>query len=142
MIVLDTNVLSELIKPEPDAGVLAWTDRQRSAELAITAVTAAELRAGVAIMPGGRRKVRIAQRIEQLIGTTFRDRVLAFDSRSSEQYADVVARRRRAGTPISILDAEIAAICRQHSATLATRNGKDFAGVGLDLIDPWSASAV
>jgi predicted nucleic acid-binding protein len=137
VIVLDTNVISELIKPQPDDAVLAWADGQRSAEMVITAITAAELRAGAATMPAGRRKTSIIQQIDRLIGTTFSSRVLPFDVESSAHYGDVVARRRRAGAPISVLDAQIAAICRVHNAPLATRNGKDFKGAGVHLVDPW-----
>lgn len=138
MIVLDTNVVAELIRPEPSEIVVAWVDQQRAADLVVTAVTAAELRAGAAVMPAGRRKVSIAQRIGRLVDMTFAGRVLPFDVDSSEHYAEIVARRRRAGAPISALDAQIAAICRGRGASLATRNGKHFARVGLELINPWS----
>jgi predicted nucleic acid-binding protein len=138
VIVLDTNVVSELMRRSPNASVLAWTDAQRSPDLAITAVTAAELRAGVATMPAGRRRTRIAERIDGLVQQTFAGRVLPFDAESGEHYADIVARRRRAGAPISVLDAQIAAITRRRDAALATRNVKDFVRTGVTLIDPWS----
>jgi predicted nucleic acid-binding protein len=139
MIVLDTNVLSELIRPAADPAVVAWTDGIESAELLITAISAAEMRAGVRILPPGRRKTRIQDEVEHLIGETFAGYVLAFDVDTSPFYADILARRRRAGSPIAGLDAQIAAICRQHDADLATRNSKDFAATGVALIDPWQA---
>ena len=135
MIVLDTNVISELIKP---AHVLRWVDDQDSAELVITSVTAAELRAGVAVLPRGRRKDTIARKIERLITEVFAGYVLAFDADSSSHYADMVAATRRRGRPMSALDVQIAAICRQHDATLATRNITDFEAVTLAIVDPWS----
>ena len=139
MIVLDTNVVSELMRPAPDAKVVAWVDRQPVTDLLITAITAAELRAGVALLPRGRRRTAIAEQIDALIDETFAGFVLPFDVESSGHYGDIVARRTRAGAPIAALDAQIAAVCRQHEAPLATRNHRDFADTGVDLIDPWAA---
>jgi predicted nucleic acid-binding protein len=138
VIVLDTNVLSELIKPIPVPQVLRWVDDQDSAELVITSINAAELRAGVAVLPRGRRKETIAKQIERLINEVFGGYVLAFDSSSSSHYADIVATGRRRGRPMSALDVQIAAICRQHDATLATRNVTDFEAVKLPVVNPWS----
>jgi toxin FitB len=139
VIVLDTNVLSELLRPEPATGVVAWVDAQESAELAITVITAAELRAGVAFLPRGRRRTAIGRSVELLLVETFAGSVLPFDEGAAIEYADVVARRRRAGAPITALDAEIAAICRLYGASLATRNTSDFEGTGVRLLDPWAA---
>jgi predicted nucleic acid-binding protein len=138
MIILDTNVVSELMRPVPDARVIAWVDRQRVTELAITAVTAAELRAGVALLPAGRRRTRIGQHVTALIDETFAGSVLPFDIDSSTDYGEIVGRRHRTGAPISALDAQIAAACHQRAARLATRNVRDFAHTGVDLIDPWA----
>lgn len=137
MIVLDTNVLSELARPAPNQRVLDWVDRQDSSDLVITVVTAAEVRAGVAQLPHGRRKNDIDARMESLLTETFGGAVLPFDLDSTLHYADIVSTRRRAGTPISAFDAEIAAICRQYQATLATRNVADFVATGVEIIDPW-----
>ena len=137
MIVLDTNVISELARPKPKPQVIEWMDAQDSADLVITAVTAAEIRAGVALLPSGRRRRQIAERMESLITETFDGYVLPFDAHSSEHYAEVVATRTRVGRPISGLDAQIAAVCVQHGASLATRNISDFDGLGLHLINPW-----
>ncbi len=137
MIVLDTNVVSELARPQPAPAVVRWVDAQDTADLVITAVTAAEIRAGVALLPTGRRRRQIAQYMEALINETFAGYVLAFDVQSSEHYAEVVTTRTHAGRPISGLDAQIAAICAQHRAVLATRNVADFDGLGLRLVNPW-----
>lgn len=139
VIVLDTNVVSELMRTGPSPAVLEWVDARASSELMLTAVTAAELRAGVALLPAGRRHRDIAERVESLIDETFAGYVLAFDVDSSGYYAQVVASRTKAGQPISTPDAQIAAICRQHEATLATRNTRDFIHIDVDLIDPWHA---
>lgn len=138
MIVLDTNVVSELMRPTPDPQVLAWVDAQPVPDLMITSITAAELRAGAALLPAGRKRDRISDHIEVLIEEMFAGSVLPFDVDSTVQYAEVINRRTRAGTPIAALDAQIAAICRQHEATLATRNLRDFVDAGVDLVDPWA----
>lgn len=140
MIVLDTNVISELTRPVPDSGVIAWLDSQPAEETAVTAITVAELRYGVRRLPDGRRKAELSEAVSALVDTDFRGRVEAFDVLAAEQYADVVTMRERAGRPISTSDAQIAAICRVLNATLATRNTADFASTGVDLIDPWKAA--
>ena len=140
MIVLDTNVLSELIRPAPAPQVLRWVDTQPAADLVITAITTAELRAGVAMLPRGRRKDTIARQVERLISDVFGGYVLAFDAESSGHYADIVAAGQRLGRPMSALDAQIAAICRQHEATLATRNVTDFRSAKLSVANPWTNS--
>ena len=137
MIVLDTNVVSELARPSPSPTVIDWVDAHDSADLVITALTAAEVRAGVALLPGGRRKREIRLRMEELLTETFAGYVLAFDIDSSTHYADILAVHTRAGRTISAVDAQIAAISRQHQAALATRNTADFTGTGIDLINPW-----
>ena len=140
MIILDTNVISELTRPVPDSGVIAWLDSQPAEETAVTAITVAELRYGVRRLPGGRRKAELSEAVSALVDTDFRGRVEAFDVLAAEQYADVVTIRERAGRPISTSDAQIAAICRVLNATLATRNTADFTGTGVDLINPWKAA--
>jgi toxin FitB len=140
MIILDTNVISELTRPAPDTGVIAWLDSLPADEAAITAITAAELRYGVRRMPDGHRKSELSEAVNALINADFRNRVEPFDVLAADQYADVVTRREQAGQPISISDAQIAAICRVLSATLATRNTADFIGTGVDLINPWKVA--
>lgn len=138
MIVLDTNVISELARDHPEPRVVGWVDEQDSAELVISVVTAAEVRAGVALLPAGRRRQRIHRVMETLVTETFAGYLLPFDGEASREYAEVLVRRRRAGNPISALDAVQAAICRQHDAVLATRNVDDFAHTGVDIVNPWN----
>lgn len=141
MIVLDTNVLSEVARRQPHRAVLDWVDAQDSDKLVITALTAAEIRAGVALLPEGRRKQEIGKRMESLLTETFAGYVLPFDVDSSAHYAQILAVRTQMGRPISGLDAQIAAVCVQYEATLATRNIDDFEGIGLQLINPWEATS-
>ena len=139
MIVLDTNVISEVFRPHPDAGVVAWLE-SLTGDVAITAVTLAELLAGVRRLPDGRRKNALSEAIHAAIEPYRRDgAVLAFDDLAAAQYAEVVASREAAGLPISMADAQIAAICRARDARCATRNTKDFVDTGVELIDPWGA---
>ena len=142
MIVLDTNVLSELARPRPAVQVVRWVDSQDPTQLAVTAVTAAEIRAGIELMPSGRRRDDIERRMDQLLTGAFDRRVYPFDAGSSGHYARAVATRTRSGHPIGALDAQIAAICLQHGAELATRNTDDFTGVGLTVINPWDQTEV
>jgi predicted nucleic acid-binding protein len=139
MIVLDTNVLSELVRAFPDPGVLAWLDALPVAETATTAVTAAEMHHGVARLPDGRRRVALHHAVRAMLDDDFRGRVEPFDHRAARAYAHVVADRERLGRPIGMADAQIAAICRARGATLATRNTKDFQDTGIELVDPWRA---
>ena len=139
MIVLDTNVISEIFRPQPDAHVVSWLE-SLAGDVAITAITLAELLAGVRRLPDGRRRSTLTTAIEAAV-EPYRDArsVLPFDDRAAEFYADVYAARAEVGLPISTGDAQIAAICRAHGATCATRNTKDFAHTGIELVNPWSA---
>ncbi|MFN0090764.1 MAG: type II toxin-antitoxin system VapC family toxin [Acidimicrobiales bacterium] len=138
MIVLDTNVVSELMRAAPAPVVVDWVDRQRATEVHLTAITVAELLYGVGRLPGGSRKTELAERIEAMLSDDFDHRVLPFDETSAAHYADIVVRRERAGRPISTADAQIAATCRSHRARLATRNTDDFADTGITLHNPWT----
>lgn len=137
MIVLDTNVLSELIRPSPDEGVTQWLDSLQAAEIVTTAITAAELLYGAVRLPAGRRRNRLRDAIDGLIEQDLGGRVEPFDATAASHYATVVSDRERSGRPISIADAQIAAICRKLEATLATRNTSDFQDTGIELVDPW-----
>jgi predicted nucleic acid-binding protein len=136
MIVLDTNVVSELMRGTPEPSVITWLGQQRSAELFTTAVTLAEVRYGIARLPDGRRKNDLAQAADEVF-SAFPEQVLPFDAVAAATYADVVTDRDKAGQPIDGFDAQIAAICRSRNATLATRNTKDFHQTGVELVDPW-----
>jgi len=140
MIVLDTNVVSELMRPAPAAAVVAWIGRQSRQQFCTTSLTEAELRYGVALLPHGRRRDAVARGVDALFRADFRDRVLPFDSAAAGRYAEIAQTRREVGRPISQFDAQIAAVARTHGATLATRNVADFEGCGVDVVDPWSAS--
>ncbi|HEX4290515.1 MAG TPA: type II toxin-antitoxin system VapC family toxin [Trebonia sp.] len=137
MIVLDTNVISELARQAVDPGVLSWLDSLEISDVATTAVTAAELRYGIARLPDGHRKRDLAVVIRGILTEDFQGRILPFDERSSVQYAEIATRRERIGRPIGVADAQIAAICRDLAATLATRNVADFEETGIELINPW-----
>ncbi len=137
VILLDTNVLSELIRREPDEGVVSWLDSLDAAEVTTTAITAAELLYGVARLPPGRRRQRLSETIDGLIEEDFGGRVEPFDATAAAHYAELVNQRDTAGRPIGVADAQIAAIARKLGATLATRNIDDFKDTGIDLIDPW-----
>jgi toxin FitB len=138
VIVLDTNVVSELMRPKPSAAVLDWVDRQPSAETYLTAITVAELLFGVARLPDGQRKNDLAALVEALLLEDFEHRISPFDETAAAHYADIVVRRERLGRPISTADAQIAATCRSHGAVLATRNVDDFTDIAVEIINPWT----
>lgn len=141
MIVLDTNVLSELMRPEPEPAVVAWMDRQDPSTLFLTAITVAEILYGIARLPGGKRKASLRELGAAVLDEDFAGRILSFDETAAVCYADVVCERQRSGRPISMADAQIAAICRTlKGVTLATRNTLDFEDIGLDLTNPWTDS--
>jgi toxin FitB len=137
LIVVDTNVISELTRETPAPEVLSWLDSLAADEVATTAITAAELLYGVARLPDGRRKAELTKAVAGLLGEDFQGRVLAFDAPAARQCAEIVARRERVGRPIGMADAQIAAICHATGAALATRNTGDFEDSGIDLVNPW-----
>lgn len=137
MIIVDTNVISEVISPRPTASVVNWLRVQPIDEVWTTAITAAELRAGVAALPEGRRKVGLGKTVELLLTGDFENRILAFDNEASKAFAEISGRRRRKGRNFGPLDMQIAAIAVVHGAAVATRNTAHFEEAGLILIDPW-----
>jgi hypothetical protein len=138
VIILDTNVVSEPLKTEPDAAVLAWLDAQSPATLCLTSITLAELLAGVAALPAGRRRNKLAQALTEQVLPLFEGRVLAFDAQAAHAFGRVQAGAQAAGNPIGFADAAIAAIASAHGYALATRNVRDFKGAGVQIIDPWT----
>jgi predicted nucleic acid-binding protein len=138
MIVLDTNVISELMRAMPETAVIDWIDTHADIDLFVTAITVAELLFGIARLPDGRRKSNLATHVERMIDEDFDHRVLPFDEAAAAHYADIAATRERGGQPISGADAQIAAICRSYGSTLATRNVHDFTNTGITVVDPWS----
>lgn len=135
MIVLDTNVLSEPLKSAPSRAVLEWIATADAA--ATTSVSVGELLTGVRRLPVGRRREELLSAIEQTL-SAFSGSVLPYDDAAARTYAELQELRRSAGVPLSVEDGMIAAICATHSAALATRNVKDFQGLGLSLVDPWN----
>ena len=138
-VLLDTNVLSELMRPQPSAFVLEWFAQQKNTEFYTSAITEAELLLGVALLPSGKRRDSLADAVEKMFEQSFVGHCLPFDDIAAHEYAVLVAARTRMGLPISTEDAQIAAIALRHSLVLVTRNTKDFLEIdGLDLIDPWA----
>jgi toxin FitB len=137
VIVLDTNVLSELTRRVPNERVATWIDTQ--VDLAITATTVGEIFAGIRRMSEGRRRAELAALLTAIIDEDFADRVLPYDRAAAEAYAIVMTTRLAAGRPIGLADAQIAAICLAIGAAIATRNVRDFEGTGVTVINPWDA---
>lgn len=137
MIIIDTNVFSERFRPTPDDRVKQWLGSVEQAEAAMTVVTVAELRIGAALMDQGHKRAQLESKIDQLVGDHFRNRIEDFDIAAAETIPQVIGERKRIGRPISMEDAMIAAICLSRRARLATRNTKDFGGLGITLINPW-----
>jgi predicted nucleic acid-binding protein len=140
VIILDTNVISELLRREPSPAVERRLKRFPSDDRFTTAVSETEIRFGLAILPAGRKRQALQARVDGILREVFSGRILPFDSPAAEVYAQIAGQRRAAGRPISLFDAQIAAIARSHAATLITRNVRDFEGCGLMVIDPWSES--
>jgi predicted nucleic acid-binding protein len=140
MILLDTNVLSELMRPAPEPRVVGWLDSFADEDIWVSAVTEAEILLGIQLLPTGRRRDGLADLAGRMFEVDFSGRCLSFDAGAAVAYAGIVATRTRLGNPISVEDAQIAAIARAGGLALATRNVKDFSGIeGLKLIDPWIA---
>ena len=139
MIIVDTNVVSELLRPIPEPRVEQWLAAQDGHDIYLTAITESELRYGVAIMHNGKRRVAFAEAIDCILKEDMAGRILPFDSAAAVEYATIAATRRASGRPITQADCQIAAIARTHGALVATRNIADFEGCGLKLIDPWTA---
>lgn len=137
MIVIDTNVVSELMRPAPASAMLDWFGVQDQSVLHLSAVSEAELRRGVAILPEGRRRDALRAAIDAMVAEDFAGRVLAFDGAAAFAFAAVFAERRAAGRPIGFPDCQIAATARAHGAAVATRNVSDFEGCGVTIVNPW-----
>lgn len=140
MIVIDTNVISELMRREPDAGVMAWIGEQPIAGLFTTTLTQAEIFYGLALLPEGHRRDELLAAARPMFDVDFAGRVLPFDTDAASVYPDVAADRRKGGKPISQIDAQIAAIVRSRGAGLATRNVTDFADCGIAVVNPWGVT--
>jgi predicted nucleic acid-binding protein len=140
VIVLDTNVLSEIVHPAPSEVVIRWARAQDPDAIFTTAICEAEILYGIAAMPIGRSRSYLARAVAAMFDTVLAGRVLPFDRRAAAEYADWAATRRRAGKPVGVADLQIAAIARARGAqAIATRNIADFEGCGVSLVDPWTA---
>ena len=139
MILLDTNVVSEPLRPAPDARVVAWIDAQPLETLFLSAITVAELRAGVALLPEGKRRAGLHNSLETRLLPLFAGRVLPFDLGCSPAYAELMAKARAAGLAIASADAYIAAIAAANGLAVATRDTSPFEAAGVTVIDPWRA---
>ena len=138
MIVLDTNVISELMRSDPDGAVLEWFAQQPIAGLFTTTVSEAEIYYGLALLPEGRRRDSLQDAARAMFEEDFAGRILSFDSDAAHAYADIASARRQIGQPISQFDAQIAGIVRSRGARLSTRNVRDFADCEIALVDPWT----
>ncbi len=140
MLVLDTNVISEIMKASPSPGVMEWWSQQQSAELFTTTVTVAEILYGIEILPRGKRRDSLRDEAEVAFTQDFAGRILPFDEGAAREFPAIAAGRRAQGRPIARLDAQIAAVARSRGAVLATRNTADFEGCGVRLVNPWTRS--
>lgn len=137
-ILLDTNVLSELMRPKPAVEVMNWFERQKGTSFFVSAITRAEILLGIALLPAGKHRENLAAAAEQMFNEDFAGHSLVFDGNCAIEYALLVAERTRKGRSISTEDGQIAAIALSHNLPLATRNGKDFKGIaGLAVLNPW-----
>jgi len=140
VIVLDTDVLSELLRPEPDANVLAWLAGHRRAELYTTTISEGEIASGLALLPKGRRRDALTQAVARLLGEGLGGRVLPFDRAAAAAYGEITAKRRTIDEPVATAAGQIAAVARARGARLvATRDTASFANSGLKCSDPWCA---
>jgi hypothetical protein len=140
MTILDTNVLSELMRPIPSSRVVAWVAKQPTTELFTTSITEAEIFYGIELLTRGKRREGLLAAAEAVFAEDLAGRIFGFDSDAARVFSKIAAHRRTLGRPISHADAQIAAISQMRGAKLATRNVADFADCGLDLVDPWNGS--
>jgi len=140
MIVLDTNVLSALMRQKPEAPVVAWLDRQPAESVWITSVTLFEARFGLALLPKGRRRQALEAAFERLLKDDLEDRVLDFDGAAAGEAATIAAERQKRGRPVDLRDMQIAGIAVARRATLATRNVRHFRDLNVPVVDPWQAT--
>ena len=138
MIILDTNVLSEFMRPKPSARVASWVSKQPAAELFTTSITEAEIFYGIELLTRGKRREGLLAAAEAMFAQDLADRVFGFEGDAARAFSRIAANRRALGRPISHADAQIAAIAQVRGAKLATRNVEDFEDCGLDVVDPWN----
>ena len=137
MIVIDTNVISEVMKPSPSLAVLEWLNQQNSNSLFVSTITLGEIEYGLRILPAGKRRYDLKERFEQFMFQAFRQRILVFDEAAARSYGEVMGHRKELGRPMSVPDGQIAAIARSRGFAIATRNTSDFEECGVDLFNPF-----
>ena len=137
MILVDTNVVSEIMKVAPAESVVNWLNSKKSSGLYVSTVTIGEIEYGLRILPAGKRRLQLNERFERFVSLAFAQRILAYDEASARAYGEVMGHRRELGRPISVPDGQIAAIARSNGFTVATRNISDFEDCGVELIDPF-----
>ncbi|MSP53587.1 MAG: type II toxin-antitoxin system VapC family toxin [Gammaproteobacteria bacterium] len=137
MIILDTNILSELMKSAPEPKVESWLEQQLVTQLFITTISIAEILYGIGILPNDKRRDALENGFQHAINNAFKHRVLSFDEAAANAYGVLMSKRKKMGKPLGILDGKIAAIALINSAILATRNIRDFTNCNLELVDPF-----
>jgi toxin FitB len=138
MIVVDTNVVAEVMKASPAEAVVSWLNDRETSSLFVTTITIGEIAYGLRVMPQGKRRLKMEQGFERVIVEAFASRVLVFDEAAARLYGELMGRRREIGRPLSVLDAQIAAIARAKGFAVATRNVRDFEDCGVEIIDPFA----
>ena len=140
MIILDTNIVSEMMRTVPAPAVTAWLNDQDVSLLFLTAVTVGEIRYGLRILPQGKRRRSLEEGFERILADAFAGRILAFDEAAAQRYGEVMGRRKEIGRPLDVLDGQIAAIAWSNGCSVATRNVQDFIECGVEIINPFEPS--
>ncbi len=139
MIIVDTNVVAEMMKPSPDPAVVSWLNDQESAALFLTTITIGEIGYGLEILPQGKRRLHLEQGFERILAEAFTGRILVFDEEAARHYGVVMGKRKALGRPLSVQDGQIASIARAKGFTVATRNVRDFVECGVEIVNPFEA---
>jgi predicted nucleic acid-binding protein len=137
MIVIDTNVISELMKPSPQLSVVKWLDKQDVMQLFVSTITIAEISYGISVLPDGQRKRSIEDSFNKALNEAFKHRILSFDENAAHSYGKIMGHRKMLGRPMSIPDGQIAAIALTHNFSIATRNVRDFMDCEVGIINPF-----
>ena len=139
MIIVDTNVISEAMKPLPNAQVIEWLNNQETMHLFLTTITIGEIAYGLQVLPESKRRRALQQTFDQLVGNAFTNRILPFDEQSARLYGEIMANRRKIGRPLAIADGQIISIAQNQGFAIATRNAQDFADCNVRVINPFPA---
>lgn len=137
MIIIDTNIVSEMMRPSPETTVINWFNNQETNSLYLTTISIAEIRYGIRALPDGKRSQLLAEGFNALIENAFKNRILNFDEGAAYQYGEVMGKRKEIGRPLDCLDGQIIAIAKANNCAVATRNTRDFEHCGLTLINPF-----